>query len=156
MHMCCCFSQVQLFATPWAVVCQAPLSKGLSWQEYWNGLPFPSSGDLPHPGIEPMSPAGPSLAGVFFTIEPPGKQMATLGYYLTCFPKPLYFYRLIIRSRGLIRFGFKVLIEIFHRWYCTHCKHLIFISYEEEYSDWVFLILRLISGFCSYWPDPTI
>ena len=56
---------------------------------------------------------------------------------LNMFLKPLYFYRLIIRSRGLIRFGFKVLIEIFHRWYCMHHKHLIFIWYEEEYSDWL-------------------
>ena len=43
---------------------------GLSWQEYWSGLPFPPPGDLPDPGIEPMSPA---LAGEFFITEPPGK-----------------------------------------------------------------------------------
>ena len=91
MHVYCRFSQVQLFATPWAVVCHAPLSMGLSRQEYWNGLPFPSPGDLPHPGIEPMSPAGPSLAGVFFTTEPPVMQVATLGYYLTCSSSPYIF-----------------------------------------------------------------
>ena len=50
-------SRVQLFATPWAVAYQAPLSRGFSRQEYWSGLPFPSSGDLPNPGIEPRSPA---------------------------------------------------------------------------------------------------
>ena len=44
-------------ATPWTVVCQAPLSMRFSKQEYWSGLPFPSSGDLPIPGIEPRSPA---------------------------------------------------------------------------------------------------
>ena len=43
--------------TPWTVACQAPLSMGFSRQEYWNGLPFPSPGDLPNPGIEPGSPA---------------------------------------------------------------------------------------------------
>ena len=43
--------------TPWTVVCQAPLSMAFSRQEYWNGLPFPSPGDLPYPGIEPGSPA---------------------------------------------------------------------------------------------------
>ena len=43
---------------------------GLSRQEYWSGLPFPPPGDLPYPGVEPMSPA---LAGGFFTTEPPGK-----------------------------------------------------------------------------------
>ena len=44
-------------ATPWSVACQAPLSMGFSRQEYWSGLLFPSAGDLPHPGIEPGSPA---------------------------------------------------------------------------------------------------
>ena len=42
---------------PWTVVCQAPLSMGFSRPEYWSGLPFPSPGDLPDPGIEPGSPA---------------------------------------------------------------------------------------------------
>jgi len=45
------------FATPWTVAHQVPLSMGFSRQEYWGGLPFPSPGDLPDPGIEPMSPA---------------------------------------------------------------------------------------------------
>ena len=45
------------FMTLWTVACQAPLSMGFSWQEYWSGLPFPSTGDLPNPGIEPGSPA---------------------------------------------------------------------------------------------------
>ena len=44
-------------ATPWAVARQAPLSMGFSRQDYWNGLPFPSPGNLPDPGIEPRSPA---------------------------------------------------------------------------------------------------
>ena len=44
-------------ATLWNIACQAPLSKGFSRQEYWNGLPFPSPGDLPDPGIELGSPA---------------------------------------------------------------------------------------------------
>ena len=50
-------SHVQLFATPWTVAYQAPPSMGFSRQEYWSGLPFPSPGDLPDPGIEPGSPA---------------------------------------------------------------------------------------------------
>ena len=45
------------FETPWTVACQAPLFMGFSRQEYWIGLPFPSPGDLPDPGIEPRSPA---------------------------------------------------------------------------------------------------
>ena len=50
-------SPVRLFATPWTIAHQAPLSMGFSRQEYWNGLPFLSPGDLPNPGIEPRSPA---------------------------------------------------------------------------------------------------
>ena len=55
------FSRVQLFVTLWTVAHQVPLSMGFSWQEYWSGLPFPSTGDLPDPGIEPGSPASPVL-----------------------------------------------------------------------------------------------
>ena len=65
--MLSCFSCVQLFATPWTVAHQAPLSLGSSKQDYWTGLPLPSLGDLHDPGIEPMSPASPALAGRFFT-----------------------------------------------------------------------------------------
>ena len=53
----------------WIVAHKAPLSMGLSRQEYWNGLPFPSPGDLPNPGIKPKSLKSPALAGVFFTIS---------------------------------------------------------------------------------------
>ena len=49
-------SRVRLFAAPWTVAYQAPLSMGFSRQYYWSGLPFPSPGDLPKPGIEPRSP----------------------------------------------------------------------------------------------------
>ena len=51
------FSHVSLFATPWTLACQAPLSMGFSRQEYWSGLPFPSPGVLPNPRIELRSPA---------------------------------------------------------------------------------------------------
>ena len=51
----CVFSRIQLFATPGAVAHQAPLSTGLFRQEYWSGLPFPSPGDLPNPGLKPES-----------------------------------------------------------------------------------------------------
>ena len=61
------FSHVQLFATLWTVAHQAPLSTGFSRQEYWSGLPFPSPGDLPDPGIEPTSFMPLTLAGGFFT-----------------------------------------------------------------------------------------
>ena len=51
------FSHVQLFATLWTVAVQAPLSTGFSRLEFWSGLPSPSPGELPDPGIEPTSPA---------------------------------------------------------------------------------------------------
>ena len=59
-------SHVQLFAIPWTVAHQAPLSMEFSRQEYWSGLPFPSPGDLPNPEIEPVSLRSPALAGGFF------------------------------------------------------------------------------------------
>ena len=62
-----CFSRVRLFATLWTAAQQAPLSMGFSSQEHWSGLPFPSPGDLPDPGIEPMTLLFPALAGRFFT-----------------------------------------------------------------------------------------
>ena len=58
------FSCIPLFAAPWTVACQAPLSMGFSRQEYWIRLPCPPLGDLPNPGIHPVSP---ELAGRFFT-----------------------------------------------------------------------------------------
>ena len=56
-------NHVGLFVTPWAIVRQAPLSMGFSQQEYWNRLPFPPPGHLPAPGIKPVSPTSPVLAG---------------------------------------------------------------------------------------------
>ena len=50
-------SHIRLFATPWTVARQAPLSMGFSRQEYWSGLPFPPPGDLPNLGMESRSPA---------------------------------------------------------------------------------------------------
>ena len=56
-----CFSHVQLCETLWAVAHQAPLSMRFSRKEYWSGLPCPPGGDLPNPGVEPMSPPAPAL-----------------------------------------------------------------------------------------------
>ena len=69
-------SHVRLFATPWTVAHQAPLSMGFSRQEYWSGLPFPSPGDLPNPGIKPRCP---SLQADALTSEPPGKPTTLCG-----------------------------------------------------------------------------
>ena len=61
------------FATPWTVALQAPLSMGFPRQEYWGGLSFPSPGDCPDPGMEPVFLMSPALAGMFFTTCPSGK-----------------------------------------------------------------------------------
>ena len=52
---------VQLFATPWTVACQAPLSMEFFRQQYWSGLSFPPSGNLPNPGIESTSLLSPIM-----------------------------------------------------------------------------------------------
>ena len=66
----CAYSVVSSSAT---VALPAPLSMGFSRQEYWSGLPFPSPGDLPNPGIEPTSPVSPVLQADSLPTEPPGK-----------------------------------------------------------------------------------
>ena len=69
-------SRVRFFATPWTVAYQAPLSMGFSRQEYWSGLPFPSPGDLPDPGIKPGSP---TLEADALISEPPAKPIWVSG-----------------------------------------------------------------------------
>ena len=75
--MCVYVLNLCLFATPWTVACQAPLSRKFSRQEYWRGVPFPPPEDLPDPGIEPASPAAPALAGGFFPQASPGKPLVS-------------------------------------------------------------------------------
>ena len=77
--MLSCLGHVQLFVIPWTVACQAPLSMAFSRQEYWNGLPCPPPGDLPNPGIKPVSPVALALVGGFFTTEPLGKPIHLSG-----------------------------------------------------------------------------
>ena len=73
------------FVTPWAVAHQAPLSMGFSRQEYWSGLPFPSLGDLPHPGIDLMPLISPGLTGEFFTTSTTEEaQMDNTKYLIHC------------------------------------------------------------------------
>ena len=74
------FSCVWLFVTLWTVAQQTPLSMGFSRQEYWSGLPRPPPGDLPNPGIEPMSLMSPALAGGFFTTRKPHSYKHFLPY----------------------------------------------------------------------------
>ena len=73
--------------------CQAPLSMGFSGQEYWSGLLCPPPGDLPNPGIEPLSLMSPALAGGFFTTS------ATWEAYLHC---EAHVYAVVHRGSGVI------------------------------------------------------
>ena len=75
--MCVCvhaqsLSCVQLFATPWTVAHQSPLSRGFPRQEYRSGLPFAPPGDLPDPGIEPMSPVSPAFQADYLPLSHQG------------------------------------------------------------------------------------
>ena len=111
-----CFSHVQLFAIQWSIVYQAPLSMGLSKQEYWSGLPCPPPGYIPDPGIEPLSQASPVLAGRFFTAS------TTWEAQQPC----IYIHN---RKRHFVKFGDRgVLSFLSHHWYslqsCTlDAKH---------------------------------
>ena len=74
-------SRVRLFATPWTVAHQAPLSMGFCRQDHWSGLPFPSPWGLPGPGMKPTSLMSPALAGGFFTSSAAGE--APLSFTLS-------------------------------------------------------------------------
>ena len=78
-------NRVRLFRTPWTVAYQAPPTMGFSRQESWSGLPLPSPGDLPDPGIKPGSPA---LQADALPFEPPGKPSCcrlNRTLYISCF-----------------------------------------------------------------------
>ena len=78
------FSRVGLCVTLWTAARQAPLSMGFSMQEYWGGLPCPPLGDLPNPGIEPMSLMSPALAGNIFTISATWKALTIVRVREKC------------------------------------------------------------------------
>ena len=102
-----CYIMSVSFATPLTVAHQAPLSKRFPKQEYWNGLPFPSPGDLPGPGIEPRSPAS---ADRFFTCWAP-REASWQGWLETSYPLCCLW---ILRelTRGLWQFLVKAELEI--------------------------------------------
>ena len=104
-YLCMSLSCVWHFETPWTVAHQAPLSMEFSRQEYWSGLPFPSPGDLPDPGIEPRSP---TLQADSLPSKPPGKPQNIV--YLPIEENPtinslnkVYFFHLVRNSEA--KFG---------------------------------------------------
>ena len=109
-------SSVWLLETPWTVALQAPLSMGFSRQEYWSGLPCPPLGDLPDPGIKPISLASPALADTFFTT------IATWEALNQPYSNKKKFF-LKINNTGLLGFGSSTLWEgmfwqLFHFPFC--------------------------------------
>ena len=80
VHACMlsCFSQVRLFVTLWTIACQTPLSMEFYRQDYWSGLPCPSPGDLPDPGIKPMSLMSLHWQPGSLLLVPPGEPK--IGY----------------------------------------------------------------------------
>ena len=70
---CVSCAQSRLFVTPWTVSCRVPLSMGFARQAYWSGLPFPTAGDLPNPGMEPASPGPLALQADSLPPELSGK-----------------------------------------------------------------------------------
>ena len=110
---------------------QGPLSMGFSRQEYCSGLPLPSPGDLPDPGIEPVSLVSPALAGRFFTTAPPGKpQISPVGIS----------YRILLTNSTCMLLYF-VIDNTYRKCYRNNFKELAFIS--------LFYCL-LIHHFCIY------
>ena len=71
-----CFSHVRLFATPWIIARQAPLFVGFFRQEHWSGLPFPSPGNLPNPGIGPVLPVALALQADSLPLTPQGSPLS--------------------------------------------------------------------------------
>ena len=97
------FSRAQLFVTLWTIAHQAPPSMGFSRQEYWSGLPFPSPGDLPNPGIEPRSP---TLQADALTSAPPGKPLEMrIGEIKWLLPFTWYLLGLCLPLPLLCQFG---------------------------------------------------
>ena len=83
MHVCARVLSVQLFATPWTVAHEAPLSMEFSRQEYWSGFPFPTSGDLPDPQFKLVSLVSSALASRFFNSVSPGKPLSHYSQLLS-------------------------------------------------------------------------
>ena len=115
-------SRVRLLATPWTLAHQAPPSMGFSRQEYWSGLPFPSSGDLPNPGIKRRSPA---LQADALTLSRGRAQCGLLGNSI-----------FLIHPFPLSSLGLRSLFSICPPFFCLNCFELGFVTCSQKSSDW--------------------
>ena len=107
VRVCSVFSCNRLFATPWTVAHQDPLTMGFPRQEYQSGLPFPPPGDLPNPGIKPASLISPTLAGWLFTSSTTWEAQSSNAVWqiISKFQWTIMFILHIQGSMGLLRFG---------------------------------------------------
>ena len=125
-------SRVWLFVTPWTVAYQPPPSMEFSRQAYWSGLPFPSPGDLPDPGIKPRSP---TLQADTLPSEPPGKPLtAVLG-----------------QPEGKPAFSVQLFYLLWTDFYSPRSLFFSFLIYENVRVYWTCLWLeRIIKGCTNY------
>ena len=127
-----CFGHVQLFAIPWTVARQAPLSMGFSRQEQWSGLSFPILGYLPDPGIETASLTSPALADGFFTAKATGETYKAILFLASHLPtSPL--------QTSLTGFGG------WHQWYAQSGNFFSTAWVSASNIDLCFPILSVIS-----------
>ena len=124
-------SHVRLFATPWTVAYQAPSSMGFSRQEYWSGLPFPSPGDLPNPGIEPGSPA---LQADALTSEPPEKPLNRNWHW-----KMIWVQNELLFHQAT-EISWLLFTEVTLSWPICHCVYYILVIYGIYHMFSVFHI----------------
>ena len=138
--LCVCrqsVSRVQFFVTPRAVTPQASPSMGISRQEYWSGLPVPSPGCLPDPGIEFVSP---SLAGKFFSPELPGKPPSIwtstliIQQLLSWIIVPKLLMRLLLFYLELMVSGLSQVSEQFYEW--NSFMYLMVLCLLQKTSAW--------------------
>ena len=133
---------VRLFVTPWTVVHQARLSLAFPRQEYWSGLPFPSPGDLPNPGIKPKSLASPALAGRFITTRGLGSKEA--GTSLSS-PGPHRLYCCLVSTSLGSR----------PRDPCSHQPLIPTFPAAHHPTSWCFLLTQLLKAQGSLCPTPS-
>ena len=147
IHVCILsrFSSVQLFATPWTIVCQASLSMELFRQEYWSGLPCLPPGDLPDSGMEPMPLVCSALAGGFFTSS---STWEAHTLYMHSFFKFLFHHGLSQHFLNWRIIAFSVILVSGVR----HCESAIsiHISLVEPHSVYTFLSVQFYFSLRSY------
>ena len=128
--LCCAHSCPTHLVTPWTVACHVSLSMEFSRQEYWTGLPFPTPGDLPDPGIKPVSLASPALAVDSLPLRHLGSPFQTFGLL-----------KLVINlgfgSNSECKVFFRLFIYLFLLTLCLHCCIQTLSSCTEQWLLWL-------------------